>query len=523
MGSLRYLSVCSGIEAATVAWHPLGWVPVAFAEIEPFASAVLAHRFPEVPNLGDFTEIQAADVGPIDLLVGGTPCQSFSIAGLRNSLNDERGNLTLQFIRIANAIDDIRRSDGRSPAYILWENVPGVLNTRDNAFGTFLAGLVGSDTPLVSPNGSGWTDAGVVAGPERCAAWRCLDAQHFGLAQRRKRVFVLARRHPRGWTCADALLPVIESVRWHSAPRRQARKDAASDIAPCLESGSNRTGGTRPPGTTVDTAESLIAHSITSRAGNASRPAGGTGNIIAFGGNNTSGPLDVATAVRAKGGSGHMDFESETFVVGTMSSAGGTERKHGHGWGQQDWENGYCVPTNNPPDATAYRTSPNCGAWETGDKVDALTTGTDPTSHVLALSLRGREGGNTVELSGDVMPALRTGGGGSDKPHILAFAENSRGELRLEGGDGGVTGALSTDGGKPGQGYPVATFGHHVRRLTPRECERLQGFPDDFTLVPYRGRPAADGPRYRVIGNSFAVPVIRWIGERIELVERLTA
>lgn len=149
--TMRYLSVCSGIEAATVAWHPLGWTPVAFAEIEPFPSAVLAYRFPDVPNLGDMTllrdRILTRELEAADLLVGGTPCQSFSIAGLRKSLSDERGNLTLEFVRLANAIDDIRRADGKPPAYILWENVPGVFSTSDNAFGAFLAGLVGSDTP----------------------------------------------------------------------------------------------------------------------------------------------------------------------------------------------------------------------------------------------------------------------------------------------------------------------------------------------------------------------------------------
>src|SRR5690606_20248507 len=255
---MKFGSVCSGIEAASVAWRDLGWRCAWLSEIDSFPSSVLSHRLPDVPNLGDMTRLPELvlnmEIEAPDVLVGGTPCQGFSVAGLRKSLSDDRSNLALQFIRIANAIDDIRRADGREPAYILWENVPGVLSTDDNAFGTFLAGLVGSDAPLVSPNESGWTDAGVVAGPQRCAAWRCLDAQHFGLAQRRKRVFVLAREHPRGWTCADALLPIIESVRWHSPPRREKREG----IAPTLAA---RTRGGGGLGTDFDCDGGLIANS----------------------------------------------------------------------------------------------------------------------------------------------------------------------------------------------------------------------------------------------------------------------
>ena len=180
---LVYGSVCSGIEAATVAWEPLGWRPAFFAEIEPFPSAVLAHRHPAIPNLGDMTAIDGrAWRGRIDVLVGGTPCQAFSVAGLRRSLDDKRGNLALRFVELADACQ---------PGWIVWENVPGVLSTRDNAFGCFLGGLAGEDGPLEPPGGK-WADAGVVLGPARAVAWRVLDAQYFGLAQRRRRVFVVA-------------------------------------------------------------------------------------------------------------------------------------------------------------------------------------------------------------------------------------------------------------------------------------------------------------------------------------------
>jgi len=187
---MRYLSVCSGIEAATVAWHPLGWEALAFSEIEPFPRKVLTYHYPDVRLEGDFTALREQEwIKDADILVGGTPCQAFSIAGLRNSLDDARGNLTLEFVRLANAIDNLRRS--RDGTIIVWENVLGVLSVKDNAFGCFFGAIVGNDEPLV-PTGGKWTNAGMVVGPKRRAAWRVLDAQYFGVAQRRRRVFVVA-------------------------------------------------------------------------------------------------------------------------------------------------------------------------------------------------------------------------------------------------------------------------------------------------------------------------------------------
>ena len=192
---MRYASLCSGIEAASLAWEPLGWTPAWFAEIESFPCAVLAHRWPHVPNHGDMTKlvgrILTGEIEAPDILVGGTPCQSFSVAGLRGSLEDQRGNLTLVMIRILDAIDFIRARAGKPPCILVWENVPGVLNTRDNAFGCLLGGLAGEELAL-EPTGKRWTNAGCVLGHTRRIAWRILDAQHFGVPQRRRRVFLVA-------------------------------------------------------------------------------------------------------------------------------------------------------------------------------------------------------------------------------------------------------------------------------------------------------------------------------------------
>ncbi len=193
---MRFGSVCSGIEAASVAWAPLGWKAAWFAEIEPFPCAVLAHHYPSVPNYGDMTRlperILSGEIEAPDMLCGGTPCQAFSVAGQRKSLDDNRGNLSLVFCEVADAIDTVRHVRGLNSAIIFWENVPGVLNTKDNAFGCFLGELIGADAPLSSGANGKWPSVGYVAGPKRQAAWRVLDAQYFGVPQRRRRVFVIA-------------------------------------------------------------------------------------------------------------------------------------------------------------------------------------------------------------------------------------------------------------------------------------------------------------------------------------------
>lgn len=222
MNALEFGSVCSGIEAASVAWGPLGWRAAWLSEIEPFPCAVLANRIPHAPNLGDMTtlpeRIRAREVKAPDVFTGGTPCQAFSVAGRREGLADARGNLTMTFVEIADAIDDVRSAAGKEPCTIVWENVPGVLSSGDNAFGCFLGALAGAGCEL-QPPGKRWGDAGCVYGPRRAVAWRTIDAQYFGLAQRRRRLFVVASSR-NGFDPARVLFE-FDGVRRDTAPSRE--------------------------------------------------------------------------------------------------------------------------------------------------------------------------------------------------------------------------------------------------------------------------------------------------------------
>ncbi len=444
---MKYGSVCSGIEAASKAWEPLGWKPAWFSEIEPFPSAVLAHHWPEVTNLGDMTKIadavRAGDVEAPDVLVGGTPCQAFSIAGLREGLSDDRGQLTLSYVELANAIDAKRRERGEPESIIVWENVPGVLSSKDNAFGCFLAGLAGESSEL-QPAGGKWTHAGCVSGPERVIAWRVLDAQFFGVAQRRRRVFVVASAR-KGFDPA-AVLFELDSVRRDSAPRRETQKAVAALTARGVGTCGADDNQAQAGHLIAQCASGDISHTLKGEGFDGSEDGTGRGTpVIAFGGGNTSGNIDVAACLTAKGQ--RIDFEVETFAVhGTQDPD--TNRELAHTLGRNNGQENAIV--------------------------------TEP----FTLAIRGRSEGSTVEVRND----------------------------------GTANALLTPNGGRAGMGVGAIGWGMQVRRLTPIECERLQGFPDNHTLIGWRGKDATecpDGPRYKAIGNSMAVPVMRWIGERI--------
>ena len=216
---VSYGSVCSGIESVSAAWNLLGFKAAWLAEVDPFPCAVLAHHYPEVPNLGDMTrlgvKILSGTIEAPDILIGGTPCQAFSVGGMREGLADERGGLTLKFVEVADAIDHVRKRAGQPAAVIVWENVPGVLTDNANAFGCFLGALAGEVCALV-PSGTKWPNAGCVYGPHRTIAWRVLNAQYFGVAQRRRRVFVVASA--RNGFDPGAVLFDLANVRRDTAP-----------------------------------------------------------------------------------------------------------------------------------------------------------------------------------------------------------------------------------------------------------------------------------------------------------------
>ena len=402
---MKYGSVCSGIEAATKAWHHLGWKPSFFSEIDAFPCSVLQHHYPKVPLHGDFTTIQDGDYDPINLLVGGTPCQSFSVAGLRKGLDDPRGNLMLGFGALAERL---------RPTWLVWENVPGVLSANNGRdFGAFLG--------MLAELGYGF-------------AYRVLDAQFFGVAQRRKRVFVVG--YLGDWRPAAAVLFERESLSGNPVPSREAKEDVAGTFKACASSGG-------------------WSNSVDHAAAGYMQP--------------------VAATLQTTCNDYTRADDFNKVVHGTQDPCTGSQ---------------------------AFALGRNNGA-----------------ENAVFVSLRGREGGATAELGGPIAGTLRASSGGGDKPHVMCFAQNTRDEVR----EMPYAGALSANPGMKQTSY--ARIGMAVRRLTPVECERLQGFPDNFTQIPYRNKTAdncPDGPRYKALGNSMAVPCIKWIGERIQQVQEIT-
>lgn len=490
---MRFLSVCSGIEAASVAWEPLGWSAAGFSEIEPFPCHVLNHHYgasrplfmpdpaaaenendakkrraalrataslPEMratngaPNFGDLSRFQEwplEQIGSVDLVCGGTPCQAFSVAGLRQGLADPRGNLSLTFLGL---VDRVR------PRWVLWENVPGVLSNNDGRdFGAFLAAL--------GKLGFGW-------------CYRVLDAQYVrvdgflrAVPQRRRRVFVVG--YLGDWRPPAAVFAEPQSMLGDTAPRRKAGQGFAQDVAPSLVSsgrGVERIGETRGQ-------DPVVAQ--------------------AFGGGNTAGPIDAAACLTAKGN--RIDFEIETFVASAPTLV---TRPYGDNPGRED------MLVAHPLTAGM-----SAGASRMPHEQGALIP--------VAFDCKGTE---VQTLSDGSHPPLRSMGhhhshGNAGGHAAIAIQERAVNENPTAGSDGcgfnddGV--AYTLEARSVPQSVAQAW---QVRRLTPVECERLQGFPDNYTNIPWRGKDTApDGPRYKGIGNSWAVNSARWIGQRIQLVD----
>jgi DNA (cytosine-5)-methyltransferase 1 len=498
---VNYLSICSGIEAASVAWHPLGWKPFAFSEIEPFPSAVLTHHWPDVPNLGDMTKFDEwGNLHEVDLLVGGTPCQAFSVAGLRKSLDDARGNLSLTYISILNKIDHERSIRLLPPAVCVWENVPGVLNTKDNAFGCFLGGLAGEDLPLLPPGGR-WSNAGYVRGPQRTIAWRILDAQYLGVAQRRRRVFVVASA--RDGFCPEQILFEFDGLRRDSPPSREERKDAASDIEKGFAPGSFGAYELTAP---------VLANTLQTTCGNYSRADGFS--MIALSQNEcplVAFPTEDVIAMRESGQGYWMEDEVATFPLDSQNWGEG-HNSGGKGFGEVNDPSFTLTKGHHHGVAYGIDEEQNA-AEELMGCIKARQNSGGPQFAVAIPIQDGRgieKGQNGLGVGSEADPAYTLDQTGAQ---AVAFAQNSRDELR----EMDVVGALAANPGMKQTSYLRQGFA--VRRLTPTECARLQGFHDDHCRIPWRGKPAEDcpdGPQYKAYGNSMAVPVMRWIGERID-------
>jgi DNA (cytosine-5)-methyltransferase 1 len=547
---MRYLSVCSGIEAVSVAWQPLGWQPAMFAEIDPFCCWLLRSRYRasrplfmpsphdapdrkeakrraaavrnvvalpvdgDVINAGDFTKIGKDDVGTIDLLAGGTPCQSFSVAGKRAGLDDPRGNLTIEFARLA---------DRLRPLWVVWENVPGVLSIDDGrTFGAFLGLLV--------QLGYG-------------VAYRILNAQHFGVPQRRRRVFVVGCLG--SWRGAAAVLLDRHGLSGHPPPRRESRQGAAGGV----EVG--------PDGGSLTDIASTLDRGCRD---------GLTRNQLGIG--VLSSTDEISHCLNA-GGMGRQDFESETLIAHALSADGFDASEDGTGRGTPVVPVAICT-AHTQSNGSGFSTDVAHTLESGGAQVVAFSQ--NLRDEVRLFGGDGRTVGALAAQPGakqqcyvafsakddgvdarEIAPTLRGMGHDASHPNgggqvAIAFTQNQDGDvlsgevMQSLGTNANASGrnaanvavawtqelTASTDiagtlqrGGEGGRADGVMTPQMAVRRLTPRECERLQGFPDDYTLVEYRGKLASDGPRYKALGNSMAVPVMRWIGQRIDAVDAI--
>jgi len=468
---MNYLSVCSGIEAATVAWHPLGWRAVGFSEIEKFPSQVLAHHYPDVPNLGDMTKFKEWNLeSNVDVFVGGTPCQSFSVAGLRKGLDDPRGNLMLTYLAIARQY---------RPRWLVWENVPGVLSSNGGLdFASLLRGM--------GELGYGF-------------AYRVLDAQYFGVAQRRRRVFVVG--YLGDWRRAAAVLFERHSLSGHTAPSREKGKSSSKYVERGVAECSPTIGcelSKQVNNQMIGNAEAFyIPESKTfslQRAGKTSQNSQGScwnedvsftlnrldvhgiAQQIPFG---VSEKPDVSHCLRS-GASKADKHESTTYVAQPISY----DMKQHH---------------NPQPSNTIQLTTKNCSMVR-GDT--PLVQGTDLYNGA---------------ITGDVAATMSThsGNGTSSGPSVMQPIGFEANMSLQQPSTSGVFQTLTR------RTHASVNVNMAVRRLTPVECERLQGFPDNYTDIKPRDKATPDGPRYKALGNSMAVPVMAWIGKRIQEAENI--
>jgi DNA (cytosine-5)-methyltransferase 1 len=477
------------MEAATAAWHGLGWTPAFFSEIDKTPARFLAAKFPHVPNYGDMTKFEEWPDHAIDVLVGGTPCQGFSVAGLRCGLDDDRSQLSLVYAQIA------RRY---RPETLVWENVPGVLSSDEGRdFGTFLGLLAGRR--ITVPKG-GWQTSGIIPGYERAygLAWRVLDAQftrvgsHPGaVPQRRRRVFVVGCSGD--WRRAAAILFERESLRWNPAPRRQAGQGTAAGI----EIGPSG-------GCFTDVNPTLDARAKD----------GPVRNQIAGA---VYGPA-ISPSLKArdaKGPSSDGDGDGAPLIAHSLSANGFDASEDGTGRGT--------------PIIPVAFSSKDHGA-DAGEIAPTLRGMGHSGSHAngggqVAIAIQGAATRETVTSGPDGIGVRADGASytleARSEVQAVAFAQNQRDEIRLMD----IAGALAAEPGMKQQTYIQQEWA--VRRLTPLECLRLQGFPDSWFDDVRLNKPLADGPMYKMIGNSMAVNIMRWIGERIEFVgntqERMVA
>jgi DNA (cytosine-5)-methyltransferase 1 len=471
---MRYLSVCSGMEAASVAWEPLGWKAVGFSEIEPFPCAILKHRFPNTPNYGSLTEYQSWPIEPgaADLLVGGTPCQSFSVAGLRKGMADPRGNLALTFLGLADRI---------KPRWIVWENVPGVLSSNGGRdFGAFLGALV--------ELGYGF-------------AYRVLDAQYFGVPQRRRRVFVVACLGD--WRAAASVLFEPDCVRRHLEAGGKKRKgraaDAGSGVDPrgCVEAGGQHAFGTK--------SNPEVANTLETTCHDYSRADGFTTIIHPV-------VIDRAAFNQVENAQ-YEPHIGESEVMDSLVARGPhavgvpnpiVMRESGHGFWMEDEKAGTLrAEGENRPSRPSHVIGQPVATSPVVEPVDPKI--------VQASELRLR--GQITEQS--ICPTLTAGAKQGDTEPLAVHPVCSDVAGTLTVGHHSCAGHQHRMGD---HSFLVAHPPMAVRRLSPVEAERLQGFPDNWSRISWKGKPeedCPDGPRYKACGNSMAVPVMRWIGERI--------